>query len=107
VEVEGNRVFEIHPDPRVCVGDDEDIRPRSWDFNGWRLYPEKVSPTGMRRVIVWRWETMMSERSRVSQTFDPDVILSDHGDASLFALLFSAETRWKISIPGIGTLPCE
>ena len=30
--------------------------------------------------------------------FDPDVILSDDGDASLLPLLFSAEKRWKTSI---------
>jgi DNA polymerase-2 len=31
--------------------------------------------------------------------FDPDVILSKDGDASLLPLLFSAEKKWKISIP--------
>jgi hypothetical protein len=31
--------------------------------------------------------------------FDPDVILSDDGDASLLPFLFSEETRWRTSIP--------
>jgi DNA polymerase-2 len=39
------------------------------------------------------------EIERFLKHFDPDVILSEDGDASLLPLLFSAEKRWKTSLP--------
>jgi DNA polymerase-2 len=45
-------------------------------------------------------ETMdVGEVEKFLRRFDPDVILSDDGDASLLPLLFSGEKKWKISIP--------
>jgi len=41
----------------------------------------------------------VGEVEKFLRHFDPDMILSDGGDASLLPLLFSAEKRWKISIP--------
>jgi DNA polymerase-2 len=41
----------------------------------------------------------VGEIERFFKQFDPDVILSDDGDASLLPLLFSEERRWKTSIP--------
>ena len=42
---------------------------------------------------------MLREIEKFLKHFDPDVILSEDGDASLLPLLFSAEKRWKVSIP--------
>jgi DNA polymerase-2 len=101
-EVEGNRIFEIHPDPSESVWiDDEDlvdlrvmelriegdsIRKKSLilECEGYRVEMETID---------------VGEVMRFLKHFDPDVILSDDGDASLLPLLFSAEKRWKISIP--------
>ncbi|HUL38576.1 MAG TPA: DNA polymerase domain-containing protein, partial [Thermodesulfobacteriota bacterium] len=41
----------------------------------------------------------VEEIKKFLKHFDPDVVLSDDGDASLLPLLFSAEKRWKTSIP--------
>jgi len=102
VEVEGNRIFEIHPDPSESVWiDDEDIsdlrvmelrmdgdsvRKKSFllECEGYRVEMETIG---------------VGEIKRFLRHFDPDVILSDDGDASLLPLLFSEEIRWKISIP--------
>jgi DNA polymerase-2 len=102
VEVEGNRIFEIHPDPSESVWmDDEDIpdlrvmelrleedsiRKRSLllECEGYRVEMETID---------------VKEIERFLKHFDPDVILSDDGDASLLPLLFSAEKKWKVPIP--------
>ena len=108
-ECEGNRIFEIRPDPAESVwmdeGDLPDLRVmelradgdsvrlspgrRGWDSlimecEGCRLEMESVD---------------VGEIARFFKRFDPDVILSDDGDASLLPLLFSEERRWKTSIP--------
>src|SRR4030042_1129210 len=41
----------------------------------------------------------LEEIGRFLKHFDPDVILTDDGDASLLPFLFSLEKRWKTSIP--------
>jgi DNA polymerase-2 len=41
----------------------------------------------------------VGEIARFLKRFDPDVVLSDDGDASLLPFLFSAEERWKTFIP--------
>jgi DNA polymerase-2 len=41
----------------------------------------------------------LEEIGKFLKHFDPDVILSDDGDAFLLPSLFSLERRWKISIP--------
>jgi DNA polymerase-2 len=102
VEVEGNRIFEIYPDPSesVWIGDEgipdlrvmelridgDSIRKRSLilECEGYRVEMETID---------------VGEVKRFLKHFDPDVILSDDGDASLLPLLFSAEKRWKTPIP--------
>jgi len=101
VEAEGGRIFEIYPDPSESVwmddGDLPDLRImelRALSHNGsgralflecegYRLEMEHADPGEIEKFI---------------RQFDPDVILSDHGDAYLFPLLFSLERRWKTSI---------
>jgi len=102
VEVEGNRVFEIHPDPAGSVWvDDEDIS----DLRVMELRMDGDSIRGKSLLLEcegYRVETEtidVREVDKFLRHFDPDVILSDEGDASLLPLLFSGETRWKISIP--------
>jgi DNA polymerase II len=41
----------------------------------------------------------VEEIKKFLKHFDPDVVLSDDGDTFLLPLLFSAEKRWKTSIP--------
>jgi DNA polymerase-2 len=102
VEVEGNRAFEIHPDPSESVWiDDEDIpdlrvMELRMDGDSVRKKSLLLECEGYRVEM----ETIdVGEVEKFLKHFDPDVILSDEGDASLLPLLFSGETRWKISIP--------
>jgi DNA polymerase-2 len=102
IEVEGNRIFEIHPDPSESVWmnnedlsdlrvmelrmDGDSIRKKSLilECEGYRVEMETVD---------------VRETEKFLKRFDPDVILSDDGDASLLPLLFFEERRWKTSIP--------
>jgi DNA polymerase-2 len=96
-ETEGDRVFEITPDPSesVWVGDGDlpdlrvmdlysDGRSLSLECEGYRLEMESVD---------------LEEIGKFFSRFDPDVVLSNDGDASLLPLLFSQEEKLKISIP--------
>ncbi len=102
VEVEGNRVFEIRPDPSESVWiDDEgipDLRVMELRMDGDSLRKKSLllECEGYRVEM----ETIdVGEIEKFLKHFDPDVILSDDGDASLLPLLFAGEKRWKISIP--------
>ncbi len=102
VEVEGNRIFEIHPDPSESVWiDDEDIS----DLRVMELRMDGDSVRKKSLVLECEGYHVEMETIEVGEVekffgrFDPDVILSNDGDASLLPLLFSAEQRWKISIP--------
>jgi DNA polymerase II len=104
VEVEGNRIFEIHPDPSESVWiDDEDVLDlRVMEL---RALNQNGSGRGWRSLVLEcegyrvEMETIdVGEIERFLKHFDPDVILSDDGDASLLPLLFSEEKRWKTSI---------
>ena len=104
VEVEGNRIFEIHPDPSESVWiDDEDVPDlRVMEL---RALNQNGSGRGWRSLVLEcegyrvEMETIdVGEIERFLKHFDPDVILSDDGDASLLPLLFSEEERWKTSI---------
>ena len=102
VEVEGNRVFEIHPDPSESVWiEDEDmpdlrVMELRMDGDSVRKKSLLLECEGYRVEM----ETIdVGEVEKFLRHFDPDMILSDGGDASLLPLLFSAEKRWKISIP--------
>ena len=99
VEAEKGRIFEIHPDSSesVWMGDEDlpDLRvmelravgmPRSLllECEGYRMEMENID---------------LEEIGRFLRHFDPDVILTDDGDASLLPFLFSAERKSKTSIP--------
>jgi len=103
-EVEGNRIFEIHPDPSESVWiDDEDVPDlRVMEL---RALNQNGSGRGWRSLVLEcegyrvEMETIdVGEIERFLKHFDPDVILSDDGDASLLPLLFSEEKKWKTSI---------
>ncbi len=100
-EVEGTRIFRIEPDPSESMwmdeGDLPDLRVMTlnhycsgWgktlalECEGYRMEMEDVDAGEVKKFI---------------KQFDPDVILSDHGDASLLPFLFSLERRSKTSIP--------
>jgi DNA polymerase II len=102
VEVEGNRIFEVHPDPSESVWiDDEgipDLRVMELRMDGDSIRKKSLllECEGYRVEM----ETIdVREVEKFLRRFDPDVILSDDGDASLLPLLFSGERRWKVSIP--------
>ncbi len=104
VEIEGNRIFEIHPDPSESVWiDGEDIPDlRVMEL---RALNQNGSGRGWRSLVLEcegyrvEMETIdVREIERFLKHFDPDVILSDDGDASLLPLLFSEEKRWRTSI---------
>jgi DNA polymerase elongation subunit (family B) len=102
MEVEGNRIFEIHPDPSESVWmNDEDI-------SDLRVMELRIDEDAARKKSLTlecegyrvEMETIdVREIGKFLKHFDPDVILSDDGDASLLPLLFSEEKRWKTSIP--------
>jgi DNA polymerase-2 len=102
VETEGNRIFEIHPDPSESIWMDDGDLP---DLRMMELRTLNQNSSG--RVLVLECEGYQVEMENMDleeigkflKHFDPDVILSDDGDASLLPLLFSLERRWKISIP--------
>jgi len=106
VEAEGNRIFEIHPDPSDSVWMDDGDLP---DLRIMELYADGVSPThaGSGQVLILECEGYrmemehadLEEIGRFLKHFDPDVILSNDGDAYLLPLLFSLERRWGTSIP--------
>jgi DNA polymerase-2 len=101
LEVEGNRIFEIHPDPSESVWmADEDI-------SDLRVMALNHYGSGWGKVLLLECEGYQVEMEVIDireiekflKHFDPDVILSDDGDASLLPLLFLEEKRWKTSIP--------
>ena len=102
VEAEGNRIFEICPDPSESVWMDNEEIP---DLRVMELCADGDSV--QKRSLILECEGYRVEMETIDvgeiekflKHFDPDVILSDDGDASLLPLLFSAEKRWKIPIP--------
>jgi DNA polymerase elongation subunit (family B) len=66
-----------------------------------------LNSTGSGQVLILECEGYQMEMENVDikeiakflEHFDPDVILSDDGDASLLPFLFSLEKKWKVSIP--------
>lgn len=110
VEAEGNRVFEVHPDLSESVWmDDEDIsdfRVMALHTNG-NFMPhgrQTLNHTGSGLLLECEgyrveMETIdVREIEKFLKHFDPDVILSDDGDASLLPLLILEEKRAKSSI---------
>jgi len=107
IDCEGSRIFEIHSDPAESVwmgiGDVPDLRTMELHLDGNRAFP------GWRRsqTLIFECEGYqvemenvdLEEIERLIRHFDPDLILTDDGDASLLPLLFSAERKYKIPIP--------
>src|SRR4030043_1432281 len=100
-EIEGTRIFRIQPDKSESVwvdeGDLPDLRVMALNHygSGWG----KVLLLECEGYRLEMEDVDIGEIGRLIKQFDPDVILSDDGDASLLPLLFSLERRWKISIP--------
>lgn len=101
-EVEENRIFEIRPDPSESMwmddGDLPDLRVMELCMVGDSIRQKSLimECEGYRAEM----ETIdVGEIEKLLKRFDPDVILSDDGDASLLPFLFSLERKWKTSIP--------
>jgi DNA polymerase-2 len=102
VEAEGSRIFEIHSDPSESIWMDDGDLP---DLRVMELRTLNQNSSG--QVLILECEGYRVEMENVDleeiakflKHFDPDVILSDDGDASLLPLLFSLERRGKTSIP--------
>ena len=111
VEAEGNRIFEIHPDPSESIwmddGDLPDLRVMELRTLNQPCTSTVQGQNSSGQVLILECEGYRVEMENVDleeigkflKHFDPDVILSDDGDASLLPLLFSLERRWKTSIP--------
>ena len=99
VEAEKGRIFEIHPDSSESVWmGDEDLP----DLRVMELRADGVSRSLLLECEGYRMEMEnvdLEEIGRFLKRFDPDVILSENGDAYLLPFLFSLERRWKTSIP--------
>ncbi len=99
-EVEQGWILKIQPDPSdpLWSGDGDlpglrEMEIYSLDQNGSRMV---LKCEGYQLEM----ESLdLSEIGNFLKQFDPDVILSDHGDAYLLPLLFSMEKRERISIP--------
>jgi DNA polymerase-2 len=102
MEVEGNRIFEIHPEPSESLWMDDGDLP---DLRVMELCIQNQIGSGRSLILEcegYRVEMEnidLSEIERFLKHFDPDVILSDGGDDSLLPPLFSLERKWKASIP--------
>ncbi len=108
-ECEKGRIFDIHPDPTESVWIDDGGLP---DLRIMEIRADRQSvrlPPGERgwNSLIMECEGYrvemesldIGEIARFLKRFDPDVILSDDGDASLLPFLFLAEERYKTSIP--------
>ncbi len=101
VETEGNRIFEIHPDPSESVWMNDE------DLSDLRILELRTEGDPWKKSLILECEGYRVEMETIDvgeiekflKHFDPDVILSDDGDASLLPRLFFEEKRWNISIP--------
>lgn len=102
VDSEGSRLFQIHPDPTESVWGEEEGLPDLRIMELLMVRQKGSNPSLVLECEGYREEMEildMEEIARHFRRFDPDVILTDDGDASLFPLLLSLEKRWKKSIP--------
>lgn len=100
-EIEGTRIFAIQSDPSESLwiedGDLPDLRVMTLSLYG----------SGWGRTLLLECEGFrmemedveIGEIKRFLHQFDPDLVLSDHGDATILPLLFLLERRSKTSIP--------
>jgi DNA polymerase-2 len=109
VEAEGNRIFEIHSDPSESVWMDDGDLPDLRIMEIHALNHSSPAPCWYRAgsgLILecegYRMEMEnvdLEEIAKFLKLFDPDVILTDDGDACLLPLLFLLERRRKTSLP--------
>jgi DNA polymerase-2 len=109
VESTGDRIFEIHSDPSESVwtsdGDLPDLRVmqlQPLNRTGPEQYCYRAGSGLLLECEGYRIEMEnvdLGEIEKFIGRFDPDVILTDDGDASLLPILFSLEKKWKTSIP--------
>ncbi|MCJ7705643.1 MAG: hypothetical protein MUO28_08925, partial [Desulfobacterales bacterium] len=101
-EIEGTRIFGIQPDKSESLwmdeGDLPDLRVMELRMDGDSIR-QKSLLMECEGYQVEMEDVDIGEIGRFIKQFDPDVILSDNGDASLLPLLFSIERRGKISVP--------
>jgi len=101
-EYENSRLFEIHPDSSESVWLDDGDLP---DLRVMELYALNQNGSGQTLVLecegyrVEMEHVDIEEIGRFLKHFDPDVILSDDGDASLLPFLFAMEKKWKTLLP--------
>ncbi len=99
-EVEEGHILKICPDPSESVWSDDGDLP---GLREMEVSPFRENGSGL--VLKCEGYQLEMERLDLSEIgnflkhFDPDVVLSDDGDASLLPLLFSREKRERISIP--------
>jgi len=101
VEAEGNRIFEIRPDPSESVWMNDE------DLSDFRILELRIEGDLWKKSLILECEGYRVEMEAIDigeigkflKHFDPDVILSDDGDASLLPRLFFEEKRWNIPIP--------
>jgi DNA polymerase-2 len=107
VECEGSRIFEIHPDPSESVWSDDGDVP---DLRVMELRTNENSanfPSGAGRPLILECEGYRIEMDHIDlreietfmRRFDPDVVLSDGGDASILPCLFLLERKCRTSVP--------
>ncbi len=103
-EIEGTRIFRIQPDKSESLWMDDGDLP---DLRVMELRTLNHYGSGRGKALILECEGYQMEMENVDigeierfiKQFDPDVIMSDDGDASLLPLLFSLERRGKTSIP--------
>jgi DNA polymerase-2 len=109
VDSDGSRIFEIHSDPSESVwtsdGDLPDLRVMQLQPLN-RTGPEPCCYRADSGLLLecegYRIEMEnvdLGEIEKFLGRFDPDMILTDDGDASLLPVLFALERKWKTSIP--------
>lgn len=102
VECEGGILFQIHPDPDESVWEEDDSPPELRVMELLMGNENGSNPSLVIECEGYREEMdvlEMEEIARLLRHFDPDVILTEDGDASIFPLLLSLEKRWKKPIP--------
>jgi DNA polymerase-2 len=99
IEATGGRIFEIHPDPSESLWMDDGDLP---DLRVMEL--QTLNRTGSGLILecegyhIEMENVDLEEIGKFLGQFDPDVILTDDGDACLLPFLFSLERRWKTSL---------
>ncbi len=100
-DIEGDRVFEIYLDPSESIWEDDGEVPeiRVMELS---IFEQSGSRSLLLECEGYRLEMEEMDLSEIHSflgRFDPDLILSEHGDSLIFPRLFSLERCLKVSIP--------